>query len=216
MKTNVSPTPLPPLSVEALQKLHEIEDFVGDALENCNDLAIGIASALHDHNSPKRIERVLRTGLVAHLDVQIDYYSSLANYQPPWIVEILGNSVGSLLGLFPLFASPEKYRDVLLRTAAEHIKTRPLNLPKSEHESSLHSETDRKTLREHYLASFPDDKVKILDICWAAGQHYREWKRWLKKEVKDGSTPDLAFRRILTSGKRPEEFKKKPRPSGWQ
>jgi len=73
-----------------------------------------------------------------------------------------------------------------------------------------------KALRDRYLAHFPEEKIKIRDICWAAGQHYREWKRWLAGELKDGSTPDLAFRRVLTSGKRPAELKKLPRPSKWE
>jgi hypothetical protein len=75
---------------------------------------------------------------------------------------------------------------------------------------------DPKALRDSYLANFPDEKIKIRDLCWAAGQHYREWKRWLAGELKDGSTPDLAFRRILLRGKRPLEFNKKPRPDGWE
>jgi hypothetical protein len=79
-------------------------------------------------------------------------------------------------------------------------------------ESSL----DPKALRDSYLANFPDERIKIRDLCWAAGQHYREWKRWLAGELKDGSTPDLAFRRVLTSGKRPQELNKKPRPKAWE
>jgi hypothetical protein len=73
-----------------------------------------------------------------------------------------------------------------------------------------------RALRDSYLAHFPDEKIKIRDLCWAAGQHYREWKRWLAGQLKDGSTPDLAFRRILTSGKRPVELNKRPRPKGWE
>ncbi len=78
------------------------------------------------------------------------------------------------------------------------------------------SRPDPKTLRDLYFANFPDEKIKIRDLCWAAGQHYREWKRWLAGKFKGGSTPDLAFRRILTSGKRPQELSKKPRPKGWE
>jgi len=73
-----------------------------------------------------------------------------------------------------------------------------------------------KVLRDRYLASFPQEKILIRDICWAARQHYREWKRWLAGELKPSSTPDLAFRKVLTSGKLPSEFNKKPRPSGWE
>jgi len=51
--------------------------------------------------------------------------------------EIEASGVGSLLGLFPLFASGEQYRGILLHTAAEHIKTRPLNFPEPKHEFAI-------------------------------------------------------------------------------
>jgi hypothetical protein len=70
---------------------------------------------------------------------------------------------------------------------------------------------ERKTLVDSYRTAFPD--VKIADICWAAGQTRREWKRWIKGEAKDGLKPDRAFRHVLASGKRPEEIVGKPRPT---
>jgi len=82
--------------------------------------------------------------------------------------------------------------------------------------SAIETKLGPKALRDSYLAGFPYEKIILLDLCWAAGQHYREWKRWIAGQVKDGSTADLSFRRILTSGKRPREYKTKPRPSGWQ
>ena len=74
---------------------------------------------------------------------------------------------------------------------------------------------DRRALKDAYLSAFPE--TKILDICWAAGQHYSEWKRWLRgpKVLKDYSAPDLAFRRILTSGKNPHDYRNLPRPPKW-
>jgi hypothetical protein len=71
--------------------------------------------------------------------------------------------------------------------------------------------TERETLRDSYRAAFPD--VKIADIYWAAEQTYREWKRWIKGEAKNGSKPDRAFRHVLTSGKKPEEIRRQPRPT---
>lgn len=72
----------------------------------------------------------------------------------------------------------------------------------------------RQALRDAYLAAHPT--VKKLDICWAAGQHYSEWKRWLRGALRDGSLPDRAFRALLESGKAPNEFKNRPRPDGWK
>jgi hypothetical protein len=101
-------------------------------------ISVGITKIFQ---SPKRIERLLHTYLVAALDVQIDYYSSLPNFQASWIVQIIGNTVNSFIGLFPLFASGQKYRDGLLRAAAEHVKTRNWNLSRAA--AALHARPDR-------------------------------------------------------------------------
>jgi hypothetical protein len=74
--------------------------------------------------------------------------------------------------------------------------------------------TDRQALRDSYRATFPD--AGIMDICWAAKQHYREWARWLKGELKDGSKPDRAFRHVLLSGKAPSELRRETRPKNWK
>jgi hypothetical protein len=71
-------------------------------------------------------------------------------------------------------------------------------------------------LRDAYLASFPGEKIKILDICWASRQRYREWTRWTGGKLKNGSKPDVVFRAILKSGKRPEEYRPETRPKGWK
>jgi len=73
-----------------------------------------------------------------------------------------------------------------------------------------------KELAGAYFANFPDERILIRDLCWAAGQHYREWKRWLAGQAKSGATADLAFRRALGTMKRPGEIKSKPRPAGWE
>lgn len=65
-----------------------------------------------------------------------------------------------------------------------------------------------------YFEKFPE-KIAIVEACWAAGQHYREWKRWIAGTCKPGSKPDRAFRAILTSGKRPSEYKAQSRPPKW-
>jgi hypothetical protein len=116
----------------------------------------------------------------------------------------------------------------LLSSTKRHIElipSAPQGSPASETKPEVQTDTaqapsesrvDPKVLRDSYLANFPDERIKIRDLCWAAGQHYREWKRWLAGELKDGSTPDRAFRRVLTSGKRPLELNKKHRPKGWE
>jgi hypothetical protein len=74
--------------------------------------------------------------------------------------------------------------------------------------------SERIALFDSYRSSFPD--AGIMDICWAAKQHYREWARWLKDELKDGSKPDRAFRFVLSAGKTPSELRREQRPKGWK
>lgn len=73
---------------------------------------------------------------------------------------------------------------------------------------------ERTALRDSYFAGFAE-KIVIQDICWAVKQRYREWKRWIAGTAKDGSKPDRAFRAILKSGKRPQEYRSEPRPKEW-
>ncbi|WP_158820016.1 hypothetical protein [Granulicella sp. S156] len=73
-----------------------------------------------------------------------------------------------------------------------------------------------KALAAAYFANFPDERIIILDLCWSAGQHYREWKRWLAGTLKAGATADLAFRRTLGTMKRPHEIRNQPRPKGYE
>jgi hypothetical protein len=71
-----------------------------------------------------------------------------------------------------------------------------------------------RSLWASYRKAFPE--VMILDVCWAAKQRYREWMRWIGGTLKDGSKPDRCFRAILVSGKRPQEYRKEPRPKNWK
>jgi len=74
---------------------------------------------------------------------------------------------------------------------------------------------ERRKLWQAYLNSFPD-RILVADVCWAAKQHRSQWFRWVSGQLKDGSEADLAFRAVLTSGKRPEEYRKVFRRPGWR
>lgn len=80
----------------------------------------------------------------------------------------------------------------MIRTVRNYLKERT----KTAKVRQAAQSADRKELRDTYLTQFDSD-IKILDICWAAGQRYSEWKRWLRNAVKDGSAPDRAFRAHL-------------------
>src|ERR1035438_8269143 len=74
--------------------------------------------------------------------------------------------------------------------------------------------SERKAILDAYRAAC--SRRGIMDICWAAEQHYREWTRWLKGELKDGSKPDRAFRHVLTSNRDAREIRKVTRPKNWK
>jgi hypothetical protein len=101
-----------------------------------------------------------------------------------------------------------------VRAEAPQIQSAKIvEVPTSDAESSP-KPTQREELRDSYRANFPD--AGIMDICWAAKQYYREWTRWLKNEVKDGSKPDRAFRHVLLSGKDAKTLRREIRPKNWK
>jgi len=72
----------------------------------------------------------------------------------------------------------------------------------------------RKALKKAYFSKFP--QAMIIDVCWAARQHRREWDRWIKGEIKNGSKPDRIFRSVLTGNKAPSEIRPEERPKEWK
>jgi hypothetical protein len=94
------------------------------------------------------------------------------------------------------------------------IGNRPLTESHSTTEPTVSLSSKRKQLRDTYWTAFPN--VGIMDICWAAEQHYREWTRWLKGELKDNTKPDRAFSHVLTSGKDARTIRKVIRPKDWK
>jgi hypothetical protein len=203
MKKRAPLPQLPPLSREALHHIHEIEDEVRELLESCSEPLLGFINR-------EKARQIVRTYLIEELDVKMGHYSSLPNYQVAWMPELIRSTVDSLIVLMPVFTSSKNVRNDLLLTAAEHLAQKWAQAERAKKSDG----TDRHKLRDEYLATFPD--VYILDICWAAGQHYSEWKRWLRDAVENGSAPDRAFRAILSSGKPPREYRNKPRPKGWK
>jgi hypothetical protein len=200
MKKRRSLPPLPPpLSLQAFGEVRDVEDIIQDALQDCDD-------------NLERIRQTLHAGVAAKLNVQMNYYCSLPKPQIGWFAHLIPRTVDSIIGMCSSLAPGDQFRDELIRTAAHHLAA---NKNKAATIAPLELDgNDREALKKAYLAKFPG--VVILDICFAAGQHYSEWKRWLHNAVKDGSAPDRTLRAILTSGKMPREYKKQPRPKGWK
>ena len=199
-----SPPRLPPLSLEVLNQVEQIERHFSTVMELCNDPARRQANE-------QRGNRFLRTYAQELLDAQFDYYEGLSGYRPAWDLEIAKSALEAMLSSFPLFMPSEPYRPELVRTINDYLEAR-FERPQADAEEL--KQASRKELRDAYFASFPE--AKVLDVCWAAGQHYCEWKRWLRHAVKDDSAPDRAFVGVLTSGKQPLEYRKQRRPKGWK
>lgn len=109
------------------------------------------------------------------------------------------------------------------RTEAKEPKRKPRRRKRKKALNAAGAKRSRKAMSDRYFAAFPE-KISVLDVCWAAKQPYREWRRWINAElnenrdairIKDGSKPDRAFRAILQSRKRPEAHRKEPRPPKW-
>jgi hypothetical protein len=205
MTKRPTPPPIPPLPLNVLVVLERIEGFAADALKRSSN-------PVSMTTNVEKAKRVLHTCLVETLDVQLNYYASLPNYCQDWEKELTINTVKSIIGLFPLFISARPFVSDLFDRAREYMADRMKTTKGTEAQDTV--QVDRKELCNSYRTKFPE--VKILDICWAAGQHYSELKRWLRDAVKDGSAPDRAFRSILASGKSPQEYRKQRRPDGWK
>jgi len=87
----------------------------------------------------------------------------------------------------------------------------PVSPPTDNTDAQVDRKAVRESLRDSYRAMFPD--LKIADIIWGAQQTRREWTRWITGEAKNGLKPDRSFRHVLTSGRKPEEIRGKPRPT---
>jgi hypothetical protein len=204
MKKKSSTPRLPPLSLEALHRVELLEQYARHAAEEASN-PVGMTS------NTESLTRSLRTCAVQLLAVQFEFYDSLPNFQHEWELQIAESTLSSLLGLFPLFVPSAPYRPELTRTINDYLKDR---FREAEIAAQPPKKISRQELRDSYFARFPE--AKVLDVCWASAQHYCEWKRWLRNAVKDGSAPDRAFGALLTSGKRPQEYRKERRKKGWK
>jgi hypothetical protein len=205
-KTRTSHVPLiPQLSLSALDAVQKIERYARHELNDCRNT---------DAFNTQKAKRILRTCTVQVLKTQLTYYEALPTFHDDWIIQLQEDAIESAVGMIPggyrdnLY---EYFRDVLWDTTYADLN--PPKKPAIKRDESLKHKS-RQHLRDLYLATFPE--TKILDVCWAAKQTYREWKRWIKNQVKDGSRPDRAFRSVLNSEKPASELRTEARPSGWK
>ena len=205
MAKKKSPPPIPPLSLEVLDAVEKMERYAKNALSQCD--------TSWNFNREKAM-RIMRTCVVTTFDQQVEYHKTSPLFHPHWIVEIANSTIASALALNASTSLDyTKARNELVDTLAEHQAQK-----EAQEQSDLvvvsKKDDSPAVLFLAYKTEHPE--VMRLDICWAAKQHYRDWKRWIKGEFKSGSTPDLAFRKVLRNSKPALELRKEARPKGWQ
>jgi hypothetical protein len=226
---------IPVLPFAVLERVQKVQEAATKGLVNSAILG----TKYLDH---ERAAEIMCSCALAELDIRLDHYLSLPEFGLAWGVEIGQVVLMSALSYFPNFTfearpvsdlpggvsylayeDPRQFFDELSDAISAHVAHRLEQAKKLLPSPStiiieplLSKSQQREALRDSYLAQFPDERIVLRDLSFAVGQRYREWTRWLAGESKDGSTPDLAFRRILESGKRPHEFNKKRRPSNWE
>jgi hypothetical protein len=114
MKKKQSLPSVPPLSLEALGDVEELEELAQRLLRNCGDFR---------YFNPQKAVRILRTCVVQALDVQIAYYKSLPDYHPEWIREIKEKTIDGIVGLVGTNGASdwEFFQYEVRRTVKEHL-----------------------------------------------------------------------------------------------
>lgn len=213
---------LPPLPIATLRRVQRLQKIMGRGLKECRYPGTRTLDA-------RKALEILRTGVVEELNIRLDYFETVSGFEWAWMGEIITHATASVLASFPQgnferrdesnsvigYEGDGQFIDELIKTAWDHAVSRRIaSQPAPSPTATIAPPEDRKELVAAYRAAFPE--AGIMDICWAAKQHYREWTRWLNGQLKDGSRPDRAFRLILCSGKNAKQLRREPRPKGWK
>jgi hypothetical protein len=213
---------LPPLSVDVLDHIERLRLAAQFSLNMCEILG----TKYLDHD---RAAEVMSAYAIKDAEIRLEFYRNQPAFIDAWKNEIIERSVLAIMGAFPnfkyevrgllpadtlgpIYEDPRQFLDELLRVVTERLIPRPSTTVVIAAQGT--DTQERRALFDQYRAPLPH--FKMLDMCWAAQQHYSEWKRWLRGKLKNGSAPDRAFRALFQSKKLPSEYFKRPRPDGWK
>jgi hypothetical protein len=244
MAKKKSSSPLiPPLSIQQVDDLTGLERNLRSALRECFDVN---GDLVHELKFNSYIHAYIINFFEFYITAYLPYAKQFPSWVPQFAVYSVEWVMNCLVGFNGLSEKEfMSYPEVLIRTLQDHTITlhfrykssanpllkqlgedirgaflRPEKTPtvaridiSRTEQVQLETPSPQDLFRE-YHAAFPT--VKKLDICWAAKQTYREWKRWTAGTYISGNTPDRAFRNVLTSGKDARELRADPRPKGWQ
>lgn len=197
---------MPHLPLKVLGAIEALEDRLQVRLRRCDNYS--------------QILDYLRTYAVSIFDQVFLHYTNFPALKNYWREAAEEQAITRVLAAYNSkywnTAHPlPDYEKSLRQTISNHVD----DLTSSAHQSGASAKPAdpknvRRDLLEQYRAKCPN--AGIFDICWAASQTYREWSRWLKGELKDGSKADRSFRQVLTSGKEAKTLRREPRPKGWK
>lgn len=231
--------PLPPLSHAVLQRILHVQESATRGLKACG------YGGTHTLDKDKATE-ILCSCAIEEADLRYSFYENLSGFCGDWVRQIAIRSIESMLACFPQhefivpkkprllmpgyeppvdYEEPSQFMGAVQRAVGPHLKrrleamleTREASAAEPRSEQSISSAatplTPDELLAAHRIR-FPDSG--IMDICWAARQHYHEWNKWIKGKLKAGSKPDRMFRHVLTNDRGPKEMRRTERPKGWR
>lgn len=195
---------MPPLTVAKHNEIERIENDFCKKLAYCEQYT--------GFDEP-RANEYLRSYTIELFACYFDYYKQFPDLKRHAVRAAEHNAIVSALNAYSRVwvirpTARPAHEKKLFRTIADHIQRFGIG-------AAVNTKMDTpKQLCDAYRAQFPG--AKIIEICWAAKQTPREWKRWIKGDFVPGNTPDRSFRAVLTSSKAPSELRKERRPKGWK
>jgi hypothetical protein len=197
---------MPHLPLRTLEAIEALEDRLKLRLKRCE----------HD----TQVYEYLRTYAVGIFDLLFLHYTDFPDLKPYWKEAAEEQAIMRVFAVYSgefgtAWHPTSTYEKPLRQTIARHVE----ELAASKNHTSAPIEQQkppaiRKRLFDEYRSQCPN--AGILDICWAAAQHYREWSRWLNGTLKDGSKADRAFRQVFASGKEAKTLRREQRPKEWR
>lgn len=234
---------IPPLAVAQVDELTAIERDLKLVLKDCFDSNEELA---HELKFNSYLHAYVIKFFDFYIAAYLPYIAQFPSWAPQfslWSVEWVLNCLVHFNGITE--EDFMGYPDMLVKTLRDHVLSLHIRYESSDNpllnklgeklsETFISSEgmssipkvkggfvneaetipSTPQDLHRKYKTEFPE--VKILDICWAARQTYREWKRWMSGTAVPGHTPDLSFRKILTGGKHTKEWRSEVRLKSWR
>ena len=210
---------LPPIKLDKLRELEEIERELRAVLRQCLEIDGNI------YNEPKALA-YLRSYAIEIFDFYHAYFKEIEGYKDLWLYPIIVDTVVKLLSCSALeclqhgFNAMDRHKDLLTDTLMAHIKplanshlTLPA-VPTSQIEMQITSATEivsaeaversrRDQLLADYKSATSSPSNRRIYESRNAGIHKPEFYRWIKGTLPRQSETAQNFERFLREKKQP-------------